>query len=73
MIGRNCLGAPARESGHRRVPPPPERITGRISGKDRSVRIASPQGLSAGRPKFYPRRRVQNRSRAPLRLGSKGG
>jgi hypothetical protein len=26
--GNNCLGIAARESGHKRVPLPPERMTG---------------------------------------------
>jgi hypothetical protein len=29
--GRNCLGALSRESGHNRVPAPPQRITGMIN------------------------------------------
>src|SRR3954454_17449751 len=31
----NCLGFPLLDSGHRRVPPPPDRMTGRIIGARR--------------------------------------
>ena len=33
--GMNGLGAASRESGHRRVPAPPERITGTIGRRTR--------------------------------------
>src|SRR5579862_918236 len=40
--GRNCLGRSWRDTGHSRLPAPPQRITGRIAG------LAAPGAVTSG-------------------------